>query len=403
MPPIWFYKEIFRKASRENIKTFVGFMRPWLQEAGNPAVLRLAFQTYGFFYEVNKDVEGNDLATIQKSINAALQTEGNAESDWEIMYSALQLTITLCESFPTVMLASDTFQMWTSILNCLSYPHAWVKLSAAKLAGLYFADLARTNVDNSFALPLTGEHGLTFKNEQAQDLIRRSANMFKTPGLTEALATEIVRNLVFLARVADASNLVWKAVNTTEDVDDEDETIVGTPTQKSNTALHFLFSRLSFILRREASPPRAPVLIPKTYTLQLMKHLCHDRHRLSSEALQSLLPIILLPLYHLTDPAIPKPYSTDELFLQNYESVRQSCTDLMSSLQTTLGTAEYTKVLLKIIQGVKSKRNSRLRKRRIEAVAEPEKYGADKRKKYERKHERRKEKGAERARSRHDQ
>jgi len=67
----------------------------------------------------------------------------------------------------------------------------------------------------------------------------------------------------------------------------------------------------------------------------------------------------------------------------------------MESLKRKIGTQEYTEALLRVREGVKQRRHQRTVKRKVEAVAQPERWGKDKRKKVERKKERRKERGAE--------
>jgi U3 small nucleolar RNA-associated protein 20 len=383
-------KEIFRKADHERMETFFSLLRSWIKQTGNPSVLRLAFQSYGFYYEVQPGQDESDVSTLQASIQLALESTDELQSDWELVYSALQLSSALCEAFPSRMLAADTEDLWQAIRKCLSYPHAWVKLSSARLVGTYFADFARTNVEGGLALPLEGSHGLELDTDDVKDLIRRISNQFKTPGLTELLAAEIVKNLVFLGRCADSSNLEWKAAKDTASDDEDDD--AGTTVEEKQTALNYIFARISFILRRETSPPRAPILIPKTSALQLMQIICT---KIELTTLSSCLQTILLPLHNITDPSIPTPYSTDDIFKANYETLRSDSQELMSMLQRKCGTTDYTAQLLKVREGVRARRNQRTTKRRIEAVSAPEKSGRDKKKKVERKKERRKEKGLE--------
>lgn len=386
-------KEIFRKADKERTTTFLSLLRSWIKQDGNAAVQRLAFQSYGFYYEAQDVPSDKDVKELQANIQESLKNSKDTESDWELIYSALQLASTLCEKFPSRLLAPDAANMWTSVRTCLTYPHAWVKLSSARLMGTYFTDFARSNVETGLAtLPLCSSNGLSLNSDDIRDLIRRTASMFKTPGLTELLANEIVKNLNFLGRVAAASSLKWKkaAGDDAAISDDEEEVARGDTNQQ--TALNYLFGRISFILRRESTPPRAAVLIPKTAALQLMRMLCA---KLDAPTLASSLATILPPLHHLTDPHIPIPYSTDDLFKTGYENIKTECQELMEQLKTTCGTSVYSEKLLKVRQGVKERREQRSSKRKIEAVSAPEKFGKDKQKKVERKKERRKEKGME--------
>ena len=102
------------------------------------------------------------------------------------------------------------------------------------------------------------------------------------------------------------------------------------------------------------------------------------------------LKTILTPLHNLTDPSIPAPFSMDEVFKTKHEGLKTRAQILMDSLQKKFGTAEYSKQLMSIREEVKTRRLQRSSKRKIEAVAQPEKYSKDKRKKFEKNKERKK-------------
>lgn len=386
-------KEVFAKSDRERTNTFLGLLRSWIGQSENPSVVRLAFLTYGLYYEIDSIRDnGGDLKVLLCSILETLRNTGQIEPDWELIYAALQLTATLCKKFSSQLLTADQGDLWIAVRVYLSYPHLWIKLSSARLVGYYFTDFARVTVDSGWeSLPFRGSYGLELNADDILDLIRRTSSILMTPELTELLATEAVKNLVFLGQCAGANRLKWKAQHPIgpNDEDDEDEDHEDNDQQ---TALGFLFRRLSFILRRDTSPPRAVGLIPKTAALQVMQILCS---KLTTEKLSRSLYTILKPLHSLTDPSIPAPYSTDELFKTGYDDLKSKGQDLMALLQSKCGTAEYTSQLLKVRESVKARRYQRSTKRRIEAITAPEKFGRDKRKKVERKKERRKERGIE--------
>jgi U3 small nucleolar RNA-associated protein 20 len=393
-------KSVFKKADKERLSTFLNLLRSWIAQEGNTQVQRLAFQTFGFYYESQDEPEvTKDVDTLQSNIEDVLAHTKGEDSDWELIYSSLQLATILSEKFPSKFLSKKTTNMWTHVRSALTYPHAWVKLSAAKLVSTLFADIARSNVETGFGeLPLKGSNGLTLGADEIRDFIRRSAHAFKTPQITELLATEIVKNLNFLGRVAAASNLMWKAPHSEEDdVSDDEEDVAAGPLapaskEKKQSALNYIFGRISFILRREATPPRAPVLIPKTAALQLLTMLCG---KLDADVLAPSLQAILLPLHNLTDPSIPVPYTTDELFKSSYQTLQEDSRELMEVVKSKVGTSVYTEQLLEVRKGVKERRMARSSKRKIEVVTNPEMAGREKVKRVERKKERRKEKGAE--------
>jgi U3 small nucleolar RNA-associated protein 20 len=388
-------KEIFKKADGQRLNTFLALIRSWIRESGNPSVVRLALQTYGFYYGSHND-DDSDVAMLLDCIHSTIKTAEDGDSNWEQIYAALQLTSNLVQKFPDTLLSSKTKPVWSNIRICLSYPHAWVKLSAARLTGTYFADFARNNMESGLeGLPLKGSGGLKLHEDEIRGFIRRTAHMFKTPGLTQLLADEIVKNLVFLGRCAGENDLEWATSQDAESDDDEEDD----EEKENKTALQYLFGRLSFILRRETSPPRAPALVPKIAALQLVQLLIS---KLSPEILISSLQTLLLPLSNLTDPSIPVPYSTDDLFKSGYEALRSSSEEIMENIKRKVGTKEYSEALLRVREGVKERRVRRSAKRKVEAVSAPERFGEAKRKKVERKKERRKERGAEHAKRRNE-
>ncbi|KAA8573257.1 hypothetical protein EYC84_003749 [Monilinia fructicola] len=369
-------KEIFKRADQERITTFLTLLRSWIKQTENTSVVRLALQTYGFYYNSQSEVEDTDVKILLASVSETIQTASDHEADWELIYAALQLTATMCQKFPDALLSAKTSKFMVCCTN-----------------------FARTNAEAGLeGLPLQGSRGLKLSGDDISDFIRRIVGMYKTPGLTELLAEEIVKNLIFLGRCAGSNNLKWKSsqkVDAEEEEIEADEEEDGESVQ--NTALQYLFGRVSFILRRETSPPRASALVPKTSSLQLLQILCA---KLEPSSLVPSLRTILLPLHNLTDPSIPMPYSTDDLFRSNYEALKSSSEELLETLKRKVGTQDYSEALLKVREGVKERRAQRSGKRKIAAVSQPEKFGEEKRRKGERKKERRKERGAEHSKKR---
>jgi U3 small nucleolar RNA-associated protein 20 len=74
----------------------------------------------------------------------------------------------------------------------------------------------------------------------------------------------------------------------------------------------------------------------------------------------------------------------------------------MEDLKKKFGTKDFSEAMIRVREGVKARRQARTGKRRIDAVAQPEKYGEQKRRKGERKKERRKEKGQEHGKRRRE-
>ncbi|RKF58396.1 U3 small nucleolar RNA-associated protein 20 [Golovinomyces cichoracearum] len=386
-------KTIFSKADSERIRTFLSLLRSWIKKNDNVLVIRLAYQAFSFFYESENSSE-IDIPLVSEALLKTLQKAESRDSDWEEIYFALELVPKLIDKFPTIFLSSKQKYIWLSISKCLSYPHLWVKLSASKLISIYFAHFASSNTENDLkGLPMKGSHGLELASEDIIILVQKILRLLQLPELTQVLADEAIKNLFFMARIANTNNvklLPSRLIDEKNNVATDDDLGYDTaasagemPGVDKKTLLHLIFGRLSYIFRRETVPPRFSALIPKI-----------------KDSLTPYLSNILLPLSNITDPNIPTPYSTDDAFRTGYEELKANSEEILEILRRKLGTQAYSEALLKVREIVKGRRTARSIKRRIEAVSLPEKYGENKKKKLFRKKERRKERGAEHRRRR---
>ena len=386
------FKSIYRKADEENMGKSLTTMRSFARNSENPGQLKTGLQLYRLYYET-QSMDDSDVEMLRQCILDTLGRAKDPEIEWDVIYAALQLTQTLVEKFPETSLSPGSTTLWKAVTNCISYPYQWVKFSAVKLTHTYFEVLARNGMDG---LQLKNEHASKLKGDDVIELIRRCIHVFKTPELQQYLADAVIPLLAYLGVFAGMNDLsIQKAVDSDDEEDENDD-----EPSDQRSALQYLFARLSYFLRRESSPPRAPVLISKTAALELLATLTS---KLDASTIIPCLPTIMLPLQHLTDKNIPIPYSTDELFRTNYASLQSQSSEIIDKLQVKVGTQTFTEVALKVGQERKARRVQRSTKRKIDAVAHPERSGEVKRKKTERKKERRKEKGAEHRQQRHEQ
>ena len=409
-------QELFRRADNERTSNLLTLLRAWLAQDQQPLLIRVSLQTFKTYLEVHVSKSEKEITALQSRVTGLIEDglQGDMDIDWEILYSALDLSMKIGITFPKALLRSDTAQFWKLIGQCLHFPHAWVKLAAAKLLGLLFSDFARTNIDTDhLILPLRGSGSLQLGNEEMIRITKASLGILRVPGVSEELASQSVRNLSFLGRLMGMTSMIWESVadkdepgtsdfKTQEEEEEEEEEDASDdnvePQVTNKSALQYMLERLSAILRREPSTNRAPSLFPKTAALQLFATLCSH---LPVGLLTQCTETILLPLHNLTDSSIAAPYSPDEDFRTAYKALVSTSQEVMSLLQKKLGTTEYVAKLSKVRQGIKERREGRRMKRRLEAVAAPDKAGREKKRKGEKKKEKRKEKsGEERGRRR---
>ncbi|KAL8757737.1 MAG: hypothetical protein Q9199_001990 [Rusavskia elegans] len=394
-------KICFEKADSGRLESFSKLLRAWLSKSDQPLLLRVAIQVFGIYCETHGTRAEKDLPILFGHLTRILKANLNdsATADWELVYYALQTFLKVCQFFPAPGFAANTAALWACIRQGLSFPHVWVKLSAARLMGMFFADLARTNADiETPELPLQGSNGLRLGGLEMEHITKASLALLKAPAVSEELATQSVRNLVFLAKMMNSTSLKWD-VGTMDGgtiVDDdfgESEDESSDPKLRDDTqgGLAFIFQRASAILRRGPLTTRESSLIPVKAAMQIIWPLCNN---FSTEVVGQYIETILLPLQNLTDPSIPPPFSSDEAFVNGYKTLLSHASEIMDMLQKKLGTTEYVVHLNKVREGIKGRREDRRVKRRIEAVADPEKMGRFKQRKGEKKKEKRKEKSA---------
>ena len=380
-------KEIFRRSDKERTQNFLSLVRNWMDKQDNAEVQRLALRVFGYYFEAREDAPKNskDFNIVLDKIMLVLECDDVDEVVEEFAVVAFEVVGVLTTVSPEKMLSSEREDLWTSVIRCLGHRVPSVKLGAIRLVSMYLSDFAQRSPVAAADGQVEGSHGLKLDAERVQALARLAVGALGSGNAEEALAAEAGQVLIFLGPRLPAP--------ASSDSDELSE-LEGEPGVEQDEAevrrqpegLHYLFWRLSHILRKE-TPARAAYMVPKTTAMEVLETLCR---RSSLDRIQASLKAILTPLHHLTDPTIPQPYSTDETFKDKHEALKTRAQILMDSLQKKMGVSEYSKQLLAIRQEVRARRQQRSSKRKIEALAQPEKYGRDKRKKFEKNRERRK-------------
>lgn len=402
-------KTSIERADARRIQSFLTLLRNWLDQSEQSLLIRAALQLCNLYFDVYPKNGEKEITLLHAHIARILKSNCSNEpgADWELLYFALQTFAKITQLYANSTFKPAFASLWASVRQCLSFPHAWVKLSAAKLLGTLYADFARKNADiEEQELPLEGSGGLWLKGDEIVASARALLALLKVPGVSEELANQSVRNLIFLGRIMAKTSLSWQQAapqleTESSDDEDEDEDVSGDENRGSageKTALAFIFERSSALIRRGPLTTKFPSLIPLKASLLLITSLCNS---IPLPVITPHIPTIILPLHNLTDPAIAAPFSADESFTTAYKALVANSAETMALLQKKLGTTEYVRILTTVREGVRERREGRRVKRRIAAVAEPERREREKRRKGERKRERRKERsGEERGRRR---
>ncbi|OOQ84407.1 putative HEAT repeat protein (DRIM) [Penicillium brasilianum] len=402
--------QFYSRADKEQMKTILTPLHSWLEQTDNMALGSIGLQAMRIYFEAEeteKEKEGRFVTSILPDLMQSILND-QENGNWETLYFALQLFTKLCKTNPTLGLSTACTSIWAAVQESLFFTHVWVKTCAANLIGMWLADVAKTHAATGYSeIPLACSSGLVLDKESMLKLLRASLRSLRTPGISEELAMQSVRNLVFLGRCCAQNGLEFQkteaeAAEEAESEDEDEDEEAGSQvngednktngTQSKQSAIRYIFSQISSLLRREVISTRPNVLVPKTASIALLAALI--RH-LEAEQILPSLPVILLPLQHLTDASIPTPRSSDENFQNTYKALVSNCHEVLDLLQKKFGTTEYIAEMTRVQDQIKERREGRRVKRRIDAVADPERFERDKRRKNERKRVKRHEKGLE--------
>jgi U3 small nucleolar RNA-associated protein 20 len=382
-------KEVFRVADKERLSKFMILLRSWVEQDANPAVLKLALHAFGLYFEGREPSarDSKDLDLVTNKLAEVLGDDEALESDWELANIALTTVQALVLKHPQKVLAPDSNPLWLAVQACLAHTHDTVKLTSIKLLSMYLADFAR-NASKGQKLPLAGSHGLELDKQDIDDLVRLALGILSAPEVDEALAQEAVQIIMFSGSYlenAKADEEAGEGDEAEEDEDNEEKEGI----QVADTK--YLFWKLAAIIRKERQP-RAEMLVSKLAAMDLIEAFAL---KTPIETLIASAKTIIRPLRNLTDPSIRQPFSLNELFKTRFETLKGKAQTVMEMLQRRLGSKEYTTALLAVGERVRERRQQRSSKRKIEALTAPEKYGKEKRKKFEKKKEKRKVRGQE--------
>jgi len=378
-------KRIFSRVDKDNRNKFLALLRGWLENDVHETVSMLGLKIFGFYFDSDSDSpKENDLPLVVDKIFDVFGADDIGAVDEDVAIAILDVVAILTKTFPSVLVSSEKEVFWQQARRCMVHPREAVRHRAVNL-------MLETRAENE--RPVIASLIETFGSSMTEDLVGLGIRILSTPTMSEELATKTGQILQFLGPKLPKTTPEEAPESSEDEEVDEKEAIEGDESSaKPRTKdLHFLIWKLSYILRKH-TPPKSEAVNGKLSSLSVLKTLSQ---KVPLDSLHSSMKLILVPLYHLTDPAIPTPTSTDEVFKERYGRLKDEAQVLMNALQRKLGAAEYSRLIFEIRGHVRKNREERSRKRKITAVVDPQRYGREKRKKFERKKERRREKGQE--------
>jgi len=357
-------RKIFERADKERIRLFRVQLTKWIDSDGDQMWRRIGFQCWKIYFDAQKTAT-KDAATVHVRIVETITEDIGKKNKQagQLLFEAMETLRRLCELFPTIVFAADTSDCWDAIIEHLSFPLPLVKLLCAQLLSVNFTDLARTTAktDPSLKLPLKGSGGLQLDNEDAMRIVNASLGALHGAS-DDAFIEQSVQNLGFLGRVSVGSD--------------------------SQDVLDHLLQQAAAVLRSDSESSTLKSKVAAAKLLMALSKL------VPVEGIRASLPVVLLPLLNLTDTSIAAPFTTDFAEKARQEELVNTAQELLDALQAKFGTQEFVSQMSKVQREIRERREGRKAKRRIEAVAAPEKAGREKQKKHEMKKVKRKEKNS---------
>lgn len=350
---------IFEKMGSEPYEKYIS---GWLNSQ-NSSLLRCSLQLYRIKLKTKPEF-GNDLDdAVLASIKSILENSRANSSDsvkWELVYSSL--------SCLSLIVDKDTgiFQgeLKDDIVNCLLFPHSWVRLASSRLIG---GLMKKASIFNS---------------DDYQSIAYKTLHQLRAPSVDEALGSQIVKNLTHIVMYGENNGVHYnksQGKNLENDLDEEEEEpepeavgelIIADEDLKMGT---WIIQKTSGIIRSERS-----TFLSKKSCVQLLALVIQI---FEEDRLKEVLEDLMLPLFNLTE------IETDEEQKEDLKSLAGEC---LKMIENKVGVTLYTQSYSKVRQFVLDRRQERRTKRARLAITAPGAVARRKIKKHERAREKRK-------------
>ncbi|KAK5131210.1 hypothetical protein LTR08_001235 [Meristemomyces frigidus] len=365
--------KLFERAEPGQLESFTSLLDKWLANDKKPMIQVAALQCWATHLRT-RDVPTKQQHELRDSIARLLTTEETVVGP-QLLQAMLDTFAVMVEAAADTVFAASSSAIWQNIQQCLVAASPKAQETAAALIGTYFSHLASNTAkagEGLATVPLRGSGGLRFDADDMRTVCRTSMNalMSSSKETTEELISQTVRNIAFLGRCFAANEMLWRdAEDDSEVEDDEDvqEVEDAKVQRRGSSALAYLLNRLSYIIRQDNFAVTA-----RTAALQCQAALVNQLQK-DIPNLQS----VLRPLYSLTDPAIPQPQT------EAHRGLVDKARELLELVQKKVGTEAYVAAMGDTRKEARAKREERRQKRKIDAVAAPERWAREKKRKHE--------------------
>jgi U3 small nucleolar RNA-associated protein 20 len=252
-------KSLFLRLDADHRRLLVSHLRSWAGQSTNSQLTRVAAQVYGIIIDALQtnatiylsatieDLNKNILRSAEQLTNEE-EDQMDVDSQWQVAYHTLSVLGKVLSIFPDVAGQPQKLS-WTAVVAHLLFPHAWVRMAAARLLGQLFSMLPVA------AQPPEGYPASSPLVElDLKEIAEKHSMQLKSSHLNSTLGLQIVKNLFYIGKcfcAAKRSN-----PKPTENAEDESDGVEDLAEGESeheevhgDNPLAWLFSKLSYQIR----------------------------------------------------------------------------------------------------------------------------------------------------------
>ena len=254
-------KSLFLRLDADHRRLLMSHLRSWASQQTNIQLTRVAAQVYGVILEALQADAAAYLPSILEDLNANIlrsseqlaneEAELDVDQQWQGAYHVLTVLGKIVRIFPDVATRPQKLP-WPAVVAHLLFPHAWVRMAAARLVGQLFAAMPVAELPKEgypTSSPLVGL--------DLREIAGQHSKQLKSPYLSSALGTQIVKNLFYIGKCFCATKILNPRHDEHEDDEGDEgdeegsEEPDGEHANETNQAnpLAWLFSRLSYQIR----------------------------------------------------------------------------------------------------------------------------------------------------------
>ena len=251
-------KSLFLRLDVDHCRILVSQLRSWASQTENSQLTRVAVQVYGIMLDALHANASTYLPSIIDDLNSNIlrgveqltkeEDQMDFDSQWQVVYHIFTVLGKVIRIFPDVATRPQKLS-WTAVVEHLLFPHAWVRIAAARLLGQLFSMLPVAEPPKEGYPTTSPLAGLSLK-----DIAEKHCTQLKSSHLSFALGLQIVKNLFYIgkcfcaAKISD-SQPTMDVENENEDEDDPREGESEHEEANGDNPLAWLFSKLSYQIR----------------------------------------------------------------------------------------------------------------------------------------------------------